>query len=425
MNEIVYITDNFNQVSLHDPSPEILEVYKHIPEINELDPRGFPMCRPLFSHSDVPSFLNAIPVKIDDFKWDREFIYSVMLHHNNGLAATHLNLIPEKILEQVRLGKCKLILDNTLEGHTVNWFLSAVYKSISELNLPANQIYYVTNNLYAEKDAKEYCDKLNIVDRINVISFMYNVKDVQRLKRLKHLPEKIDIQKEYEYKVKNKNYLRHWLKVNRTSRPERNLFMLFINQKNLYDKFKISFPELPTSFDYPEIFKQYCSEENFSSLIAKVPFDIDETDVTNHGEPGYGEGKFNADLPFQPQHYRDTFGSVVMCAFPFIDACHLHSSTFNPIYCGHPIIQFGPKGHLSELRKRGFKTFERWWNEDYDFIDDGWLRFNKVLEISEKITNLSIDQLLEMYKEMIPTLQHNSDLIQNYDIKKHLIDRIV
>ena len=45
---MIALIDKFNQVSMHDPSQDIVDLYKHIPEINELDNRGFPICRPLF-----------------------------------------------------------------------------------------------------------------------------------------------------------------------------------------------------------------------------------------------------------------------------------------------------------------------------------------------------------------------------------------
>ena len=428
MSEIISIVDNFNQVSLHDPSPEILEIYKHVPEINELDARGFPLTRPLFSHSDVPSFFGAINVKSSKFEWGKEFIYSVMLHHNNELAVQHLNLIPAAILEQVRLKKCKLILDNTLEGSVIQPVLNKVHISIHELDLPPEQVYYITNNLFAEHAAKEWYNSHHWLLPINVVSFMYNVQDVQRLKQLGHLPGSINIQEEFEYKRNNLSSSKHLLKLNRTGRPERNLLMLYINKHNLYDKFNLSFPDyfpMGANFPHINILDGITDKYNIDDLIAKIPFDIDETDELNHGEPGYGERKFNADLPFNPVHYRNTFVSVVMGAFPFIDACHLHSSTFNPIYCGHPIVQFGPHGHLKELQSRGFKTFSKWWDESYDDIEEGWERFSKVLEVINKITTLSKEQMLEIYQEMIPTLQHNSDLIQNYDIKTNLINRVI
>ena len=51
---MIALTDKFNQVSMHDPSQDIINIYKDVPEINETDNRGEPICRPLFSHSSLP-----------------------------------------------------------------------------------------------------------------------------------------------------------------------------------------------------------------------------------------------------------------------------------------------------------------------------------------------------------------------------------
>ena len=97
---------------------------------------------------------------------------------------------------------------------------------------------------------------------------------------------------------------------------------------------------------------------SFSHSLAKrgnflPPFDIDETDETNHGPAGVGEGFFDADLAFNPIHYRNSFISIVMGAFAFDkDGYHLHSSTFNPMYCGHPIIQFAPYKTLEVMKQK-------------------------------------------------------------------------
>ena len=51
---MISLIDDFSQISILNPPPEILEIYKDVPEINEIDNRGFPICRPLFSHSSLP-----------------------------------------------------------------------------------------------------------------------------------------------------------------------------------------------------------------------------------------------------------------------------------------------------------------------------------------------------------------------------------
>ena len=258
---------------------------------------------------------------------------------------------------------------------------------------------------------------------------MYNVYDIQNLIYSQAVPEgarlpnTLNINWLKDYRKNNLKNIKPFLKVNRTGRPERNLFMLYINKYNLLDKFKISFPEYGEE-DFYDLFPEITQEDNIESLKSKIPFDIDQTDKDNHGPPGKGIGNFDADLPFQVKHYEDTFISVVMCAFPFDDACHLHSSTFNPIYCGHPIIQFGPKGSLAELRRRGFKTWGKWWDESYDDIEDGWERFKAILSLIENLSKKSNEELYEMFLDMEETLIYNSELIYNYDINNKLVNKV-
>ena len=413
---MIALIDKFNQVSLHNPSEEIIKIYRHVAEINELDNRGFPICRPLFSHSSLPSVLGLKEIERTKFDFKSKFSYFVHVHHNQKLWARHIDLIPEQILDEVRKENCTLVFDNTLEGDRIDGrhVLFPLYGSVKKLKLPAKQVVFITNDLNSEDSHNVYSTQ----DKIKVISFMWNVYDVKRLMKHKFLRNIKNIDTEINYKKKNIEKIKPFLKVNRTNRPERDLFMLFIEHEDLYDKFKISFPHFSKE-DFPthNRFKKYLKPSNINFLLNKVPFDIDKTDETNHGPAGYGEGYFNADLPFQPIHYRNTLFSIVMCAFPFVEnACHLHSSTFNPIHQGHPIIQFGPYKSLERMRERGFKTFDKWWDESYDEIKDGWERFDAILKLVDKLSRKSNKELLEMYVDMKDVLQHNIDLINQYDI---------
>ena len=419
---MIALIDRFNQVSLHDPPPDIANVYKDVPEINEIDNRGFPICRPLFSHSSLPDDFEMELVKRSEFDFKSEFSYFVHVHHNQKLWAKHIDLIPEQILDEVRKGNGWLIFDNTLEGHRIDGdeLLVPLYRSINNLKLPHDKIVFITNDLCAEDTHK----KLEIPNKIKIISFMWNVHDVKRLVHHKFLRRKIDIKKELQYKEKHLKKIKPFLKVNRTNRQERDLFMLFIEHEDLYKKFKISFPQYSEE-TYFDGFSKYTTRENIDNLKNKIPFDIDKTDKTNHGPAGYGEGKFNADLPFQPIHYKNTFVSVVMCAFPHTEnCCHLHSSTFNPIYSGHPIIQFGPYKSLERMRKLGFKTFDRWWDESYDDEPNSWKRLQMVMDLTLRLSKLDNEKWIEVLWQMSEILQHNTDLINNYSIEKELYNRI-
>ena len=155
---MISLIHNFNQVSMGEPSQEIIDLYKHIPEITEQDNRGEIICRPLFSHSSLPDILGLKQIEEKDFDFKSEFSYFVHVHHNQPLWAKNIDVIPNNILEEVRKGNCKLIFDNTLEGKSIEGdeFLNPFYESIDKLKLPTKNIYFITNNLIAEKTHQEY-----------------------------------------------------------------------------------------------------------------------------------------------------------------------------------------------------------------------------------------------------------------------------
>ena len=98
-------------------------------------------------------------------------------------------------------------------------------------------IIFVTNNLFAEKEHDIWFKSQDKYDKkIKLISFMWNVHDVNRLIKTKNLPNKIDIELEIDYKSKKVDLIKHFLKINRTNRPERNIFMLFMNYHKLLNK---------------------------------------------------------------------------------------------------------------------------------------------------------------------------------------------
>ena len=49
-------------------------------------------------------------------------------------------------------------------------------------------------------------------------------------------------------------------------------------------------------------------------------------------------------------------------------------------YC-KPFVINGDKGTLKYLHSIGFKTFDKWWDESYDEIKDGWERFDAILKL--------------------------------------------
>ena len=85
--------------------------------------------------------------------------------------------------------------------------------------------------------------------------------------------------------------------------------------------------------------------------------------------------------------------------------------TFRAISMGQPFILLAQSNTLDILKKYGFKTFDKWWDESYDSEQDDVKRFELVRKTILKLNDKSIEELSDMYREMIPILIHNFENI--------------
>jgi hypothetical protein len=84
---------------------------------------------------------------------------------------------------------------------------------------------------------------------------------------------------------------------------------------------------------------------------------------------------------------------------------------FKPMIHRHPFILVGPYKTLEKLRELGYKTFNEFWDEGYDNIEDPNERMLKIVELCKSINNWSDQEKKKFfYKSMIITT-HNHKLI--------------
>jgi hypothetical protein len=84
--------------------------------------------------------------------------------------------------------------------------------------------------------------------------------------------------------------------------------------------------------------------------------------------------------------------------------------TVRPMLLKKPMIVMASANYLEHLRQMGFRTFGDFWDEDYDGYE-GADRYNKILKLIDKLSQLSVDQLETMYWDMQYTLDHNYNLL--------------
>lgn len=126
---------------------------------------------------------------------------------------------------------------------------------------------------------------------------------------------------------------------------------------------------------------------------------------------------YNYSVNTLSQFYSEIFIDVVTETRYAQPTANISEKTFQPIQYFRPFILVAPPKSLEELRLLGFKTFGEFWDESYDDEFDHGERLAKIFTLLDSIFKMTKDEKMQLYKKMIPTLNHNLNLFKEL-IKK-------
>ena len=141
-----------------------------------------------------------------------------------------------------------------------------------------------------------------------------------------------------------------------------------------------------------------CSELDSINFLKHCPLIIDE--------------EFTEFTILPPAHlniikqYDKIFLDLVIETYVMGNTFFPTEKTMRPIIAQTPFIIMGPKNYLSNLKKLGFKTFDQWWNEDYDQLEGA----DRIVEIKKRLTDIFSwpqEKLHAVLIEMQPILEFN------------------
>lgn len=110
-------------------------------------------------------------------------------------------------------------------------------------------------------------------------------------------------------------------------------------------------------------------------------------------------------------YYSDIFVDVVHETFVRDQVCFATEKTWRPIIARRPFITMAGVGHLANLRRLGFRTFNEFWDEGYDDCGMG----NRVQQILTQLEIISCwDQttMTQKLHDMKDILDHNYQVLQ-------------
>lgn len=288
---------------------------------------------------------------------------------------------------------------SNIVGFTTHNFFNIV----RDLDFPLYIFTFLTNHSKFDEAIKPFvshCDTPTVYNTlVNNVSY-YNIK---------HLTLPVEVKKIIKYKALC------LMGVNRAHRTK--LFQFLELSK--FEDFKYSFN---MSLGYSNNFTVPKDNQQVYNSVYSDPHRINDL------WSSYSKNNFVRSLNTIPYYKKlesifsvDNFNFYQHFAIDIVpetvfDYPHVFVSekTLRPILLETPFVMFGAPGTLKYLQSFGFKTFNDYWDEQYDSITDPGDRFEACCEVVSKINSFSLPELIEIYSSMSNILTHNRIMLINY-----------
>jgi len=344
--------------------------------------------------------------------------------HQNWYRVLHK--LDKRVLYGLQNNIGKVIFINHLEGQplisddeNLN-FLEPMYKTLNKLNIPPQNIIYITANALADKIHNKWCEENNIKNRMNLLGVFIDAvtaqKEAFKGRLNKHTFE------EHHNIIKNKPNVKHFIKVHRNDRYFKTIITHNLWLNNLQDTLYTSHTEYSRhNIGYPTT-KDKNTKKWLQHLLQTkkefektLPYTIEETckeQVVN----------FDSDRHYTNKIYTLNLFNIYPSSWPlWKDTVFMRMGLFWHMWEYQPFITFSNVGSLKLLKERGFETFSEIFDETYDEIEDDGLRLKMVCSEIERIAKLPMDESLKLYYSVKDKLIYNrNQLEKNIELDRFL-----
>ena len=107
------------------------------------------------------------------------------------------------------------------------------------------------------------------------------------------------------------------------------------------------------------------------------------------------------------EFYRDIFFDIVNETRFAQPTGNFSEKVFQNFQYKKPFVLVAPPKTLEYIKSFGYKSFNDFWDESYDDEWDHGVRLEKILNVIDSILMKPIEELREIYKDMLPILEHN------------------
>lgn len=360
-----------------------------------------------FFINDFPEARLVTPANLPDGKFIYELNFANIDYRdwkhffNTENGALSNNYISPQVLERIRVRKNAYILVTILfEAWVHDEFFDVMIKFFNHHKIPLSQVIYATNCYNGYDIYREYCNRRRLPSTMNVEyfpTFRVHRTDIEVvLAKYKN--------KKYEVGPRKKTFLCFQRRIN----DHRIAILLNAIKNNNIDQFHISMDN-----KHPDDGRPFLDEaKGFLHKFQQFNFTQSDVDNANKILPLTLDTNNFSKYPMESSQlstesfYKSSLINIVSETYFFDREIHLTEKTWKPIAFKQPFIIVGAKGSLKHIRGLGFKTFNEFWNEDYDQLDD-IARMKNIFDIVNKISRWNDEERIKFTEQVKDIVEYN------------------
>ena len=327
-----------------------------------------------------------------------------------------LEVFEPNVRQELVHGNGYLIVNHEAESFTLS-FYRELHRFLSNSELSPNKVIYMVGATDPEVEYKKFVEehKIPTDKQIKIISSHH----VHRRFHPLHIQTLLENRNNNSFKKDRK-----FLSLNRVPKLHRVTMVSLMSYYDLLEQGYVSlglypedlidnkfYPALNTIPDYTRL--KFKIKQGFGKIFSKLPLKVDQVDLR--------ENQY-AVQSLPSMFYDKTYFSLVSSTFAMHDqepCVGFTEKEMRPIIFKQPFLLHNLPGALKQLKKMGFLSFDRWFDESYDEEVNDMERMHKLVLEVQRLCLIPNEQWDKMLEEMQPVLLHNYNILIKYN-KEHI-----
>ena len=330
------------------------------------------------------------------------YLNKVILYEISGFGDIRLfhnevfKYIPDLVIEQLRNNKnFYLLLGAAQEGFNTD--ITLIQQWCKSNSVPKNKLIFLTGNYKHKEYYAEWSKKYATIN-VNMFYIPYFERESRGYIGDADYPTVDTVQRKYI-----------WLSLNRVPREHRILHIASIHKEKIQDKILwsigdhehdgieqslISVVDKATNISFGDL-REYMKTDFITEVEYPKVLDL----------PTFDNCK--ATKPLASDLFSKSYFSIVTETLYTSDIIFLSEKIWKPILNLHPFVVFGNRHTLKTLKKQGYKTFSKIFDESYDDIENTSDRFAALNAEITRISKMSMAEIHDMYSSVHDILLYN------------------